>query len=170
MNGRDDSPKDKQIYGHMDQERELKSEDKPSGGSMSEPAVVPNSEVRVSEKKKNKRFTADYKMKILREWDLCKGKPGAVGALLRREGLYSSTIVYWRRQRDSGALNALSQKRGRKLKRTAQTVEIEKWQKRSAYWEKRFQYAMVVIEAQKKMSEILGIEMVDTSHLEEPEE
>ena len=168
MKESDNSLKNNQIYGHMDKEREMQSEVEQSGGSMSEPEVVPNSEVKVSGEKKNRRFTADYKMKILREWDLCKGKPGAVGALLRREGLYSSAIAQWRRQRDDGALNALSQKRGRKLKRTAQTVEIHKWQKRSAYWEKRFQYAMVVIEAQKKMSEILGIEMVDTSHLEEP--
>ena len=175
MKGSDNSLKDKQIQGHIGQDREMKSEDEQSGGLMEEPVVVPNSEVKVSEKKKerprlNRRFTADYKMKILREWDLCRGKHGAIGSLLRREGLYSSALVEWKRQRDSGALNALSQKRGRKLKHTPEVVEIAQWKKRSRYWERRFKYAMVVIEAQKKMSEILGIEMVDTSHLGEPED
>lgn len=170
MNGSDNRPKDKQAYGYMDKEKEMKSEIEQSGDSMEEAVVVKDSEINGSEKKKKRRFTAQDKMRILREVDLCKGKHGAVGAFLRREGLYSSSLVEWRRQRDSGTLNAFSQKRGRKLKKTAEVIEAEKWKKRSTYWEKRFRYAMVVIEAQKKMSEILGIEMVDTSHLEEPEQ
>lgn len=170
MKGSDNSPKDKYMHGHIGQEREMKSEGKQSEGSMAEPAVVPNSEVKVSEKKKNRRHTAQYKMEILRELDLCKGVSGAVGALLRREGLYSSAIVEWKRQRDDGALNALSQKRGRKLKHTPEKIETDKWKKRYHRLKGEYNQALVIIQAQKKISEILGAKQVDTSQLEELED
>jgi transposase-like protein len=166
MKGSDNSLKNSQTYGHMDQEREMKSEVEQSEGSMAEPVVVENSEVQGPDKRKKRRFTAQYKMEILRECDLCKEKPGAVGALLRREGIYSSSLVEWRRQRDSGALNALSQKRGRKLKKTAEVIEIEKWQKRYRRLKEEYNQALMIIQAQKKISEILGVKQVDTSHLE----
>jgi transposase len=64
----------------------------------------------VSEKAKRRRFSAEYKLAILREVDACT-EPGQIGALLRRERLYSSHQVDWRRQRDGGALRALARKR-----------------------------------------------------------
>src|SRR5216117_4564333 len=66
----------------------------------------------VPEKAKRRRFSAEYKLAILREADRCT-QPGQIGALLRRERLYSSHLVDWRRQRDTGALQALARKRGR---------------------------------------------------------
>src|SRR6266545_7101675 len=67
----------------------------------------------VPEKAKRRRFSAEYKLAILREADRCT-EPGQIGVLLRRERLYSSHLVDWRRQRDTGALEALARKRGRK--------------------------------------------------------
>ena len=64
------------------------------------------------ERPRRRRFTAEYKLGVLREADGCT-KPGETGALLRREGLYSSHLTAWRKQRDEGALGALSKRRGR---------------------------------------------------------
>jgi transposase len=64
------------------------------------------------ERAKRRRFTAEYKLKIVREAEACT-RPGEIGALLRREGLYSSLLTEWRRARDSGALEALERPRGR---------------------------------------------------------
>src|SRR5712691_10367610 len=75
------------------------------------PPPVPDPEVR--ERAARRRFTAEYKLRVLREADQCAGL-GELGALLRREGLYSSHLTTWRRQREHGALVALApQKRGR---------------------------------------------------------
>jgi transposase len=67
----------------------------------------------VPEKARRRRFSAEYKLATLREADRCT-EPGQIGALLRRERLYSSHLVDWRRQRDAGALEALAGTRGRK--------------------------------------------------------
>ena len=120
-----------------------------------EPAV-PGPEVR--ERASRRRFTAEYKLRVLREADSCVG-PGEVGALLRREGLYSSHLTTWRRQRELGALAALApNKRGRRtvapspLARRVAELEREK-----ARLERRLKQAETIIEVQKKVSEILGI-------------
>src|SRR5262245_63734390 len=64
----------------------------------------------VPEKAKRRQFSPEYRLRILREADTCKA-PGAVGALLRREGLYSSHLVQWRRQREAGALSGMRSKK-----------------------------------------------------------
>jgi transposase-like protein len=74
-------------------------------------AGVPDPEL--VERAKRRRFTAEYKLRILREAEACT-RPGEVGALLRREGLYTSHLTYWRKQRDAGALKELGRPRGRK--------------------------------------------------------
>jgi hypothetical protein len=68
-------------------------------GGRAAPAGVPDPEL--VERAKRRRFTAEYKLRILREADACS-RPGEVGALLRREGLYTSHLTYWRKQRDVG--------------------------------------------------------------------
>jgi transposase-like protein len=68
-----------------------------------------------------RRFSADYKLRVLREADACR-RPGEIGALLRREGLYSSLLTEWRRAREAGALEALARPRGR---RPAHPLELE---------------------------------------------
>lgn len=118
--------------------------------------AVPNSEVREPGKPRRRAYTADYKMRILKEADLCRGQAGAFVALLRKEGLYSSLLSEWRKQRDSGALSAFSQQRGRKLRRTAEEIENEGLRKQNAMLAEKLRQANLIIEAQKKIAEILG--------------
>lgn len=119
-------------------------------------ATPPNPEV--PEKAVRRRFTAEYKLDILRQADLCT-EPGSLGALLRREGLYSSNLTTWRRQRDEGTLAALKPKqRGRKS--TAPdpvALENERLRKENARLAKRLKQAELIIDVQKKVSQILGI-------------
>ena len=80
-------------------------------GGRAAPAGVPDPEL--VEQAKRRRFTAEYKLGILREAEACT-KPGEIGALLRREGLYTSHLTNWRKQREDGALRELGRPRGRK--------------------------------------------------------
>lgn len=105
--------------------------------------------------KKRKVLTAEYKIRILKEADALKGQPGAIGALLRREGLYSSSLSQWRKERDSGALSALSAKRGRKSKFTPQQLIVEKQAREIERLQEKLRQANLIIEAQKKISEIM---------------
>src|SRR6266849_5544249 len=84
------------------------------------------------ERPKRRRFSAEYKLRILREAEACT-RPGEVGALLRREGLYSGHLSKWRRQRDAGALEALARPRGRKPvdRRDLELVELRRRLERS---------------------------------------
>ncbi len=112
----------------------------------------------VPEKKPRRRFTAQYKLKILSEVEACSNV-GEVGAILRREGLYSSNLTTWKRQREEGALQALTpKKRGRKKQVTSplakRVAELERDNKKLA---DRLKQAETIIEVQKKVSEILGI-------------
>ena len=109
----------------------------------------------VPAKAKRRQFSAEYRLRVLREADGCK-VPGDVGALLRREGLYSSHLVLWRRQREAGALSGLrSQKRGPKPK--AQDPRVKQLEKENARLQRRLKQAETIIEIQKKVAGILGI-------------
>ena len=101
-----------------------------------------------------RRFTAKYKLRILKEVDSCR-EEGAIGALLRSEGLYSSHLTTWRRQRDEGALRELGKKRGRKAK--SRDKEKERLQRRVAQLERENQQLRTISEIQKKVSDLLGI-------------
>jgi transposase-like protein len=128
------------------------------------PINVPDPEV--PEKKTRRKFTAAYKLRMLHEAEHCH-QPGEIGALLRREGLYSSHLTTWRRQREEGALQALNpKKRGRKETPKDPSVErIVQLEKENQHLRSRLRKAEIIIEAQKKISEILGIEQ----NLEESE-
>lgn len=109
----------------------------------------------VSEQAKRRRFTAEYKLRILREADACKGD-GDVAALLRREGLYSSLLSVWRRQRDEIARAGLaSRKRGRKGK--VEDPRIKELERENARLKRRLQRVETMLTIQKKASELLGI-------------
>ena len=102
-------------------------------------------------------FSAEYKLQILREAEVCGA--GELGALLRREGLYSSHLGVWRRQREEGSLEGLTpKKRGRKGKRkdplADRNAELERENRKL---KKRLEQAETIIEFQKKVSEVLGI-------------
>lgn len=111
------------------------------------------------EQAKRRSFTAKYKLEILAKADAC-ARPGEVGELLRREGLYTSHLTYWRKQRDAGALDALGRPRGRKPadRRDAQIAEL---QRRAERAEAELEKARRVIEVQGKVSALLE-QMLDT--------
>ena len=118
--------------------------------------VFPNPEV--TEKKPRRNFTASYKLRILQAVDNCT-ESGQIGRLLRREGLYSSNLTAWRRARDNGLLKIMSpRKRGRKLKdKNPLVAEVARIQKEKRQLEHKLKQANLIIEAQKKISQILGI-------------
>jgi len=120
---------------------------------MSEP-IKTNLEkrVEVSEKATRRRFTASYKAQILAEADACG--PGELGELLRREGLYSSSLTRWRAERDAGALD--SRKRGRKAKSSKKEIlEMARLKRENKRLAERLRQAEVIIEVQKKVSELM---------------
>jgi transposase len=105
---------------------------------------------------KRRRFTAAYKQRILTESDQAKGS-GGIGALLRREGLYSSLLATWRRERAAGVLQALTpQKRGPKSKRDPVQEEVQKLQKENARLTDQLRKAAIIIDVQKKLGTLLG--------------
>ena len=114
----------------------------------------------VPEKPARRRFTAEYKLRILREADHCT-RPGQLGALLRREGLYSSHLTAWRQQRDKGTLAGLTpQRRGRKANPDAPLIaENERLKRETQRLAAKLRQAETIIEVQKKLSEILGIRL-----------
>ena len=126
-----------------------------------EPMVSQEVEVpcpEVAEKPVRRRFTAEYKRKILAEADACS-QPGALGELLRREGLYSSHLTTWRRQRDDGALAGLTPKRrGRKPKpKNPLADENEQLRRENQRLKEQLRQAELIIDVQKKVSEMLSI-------------
>lgn len=107
------------------------------------------------ERAQRRRFTSAYKLAIVREAERAAEKPGGIGTLLRREGLYSSHLTNWRRLRDQGALEALSQPRGRKPT-PALEVENAELKRRLAKAEAELEKARTVIEVQGNVSALLG--------------
>jgi transposase len=105
---------------------------------------------------KRRRFTAEYKQQILSAADKAKGT-GGVGALLRREGLYSSLLATWRRERDAGVLQALTpQKRGPKSKRNPLAEENLQLRRETQRLIEELRKAEIVIDIQKKVATLLG--------------
>ena len=105
-----------------------------------------------------RRFSAEYKLRLLREAEACR-QSGQLGALLRREGLYSSHLTSWRRQRDAGALAALKpRQRGRKPQPAHPLfAENERLRRENERLAARLRQAETIIDVQKKVSEILGL-------------
>ena len=112
----------------------------------------------VPEQPIRRSFTAAYKLKVLAEADQCTGR-GELGALLRREGLYSSHLTTWRQQRDQGALDGLApRKRGRKAERKNPLAEEnERLRRKNARLEHQLLQAETIIEVQKKLCTMLGL-------------
>ena len=124
-------------------------------------AVAPmRREVEVVAKPERRRFTVEYKLKIVKEADACKN-PGEVGALLRREGLYSSHLSAWRAARDRGELvGAGRRKRGPKAKeRDERDGRIAELERENRCLKARAERAEALVEVQKKLSRLLGIDL-----------
>jgi transposase-like protein len=105
------------------------------------------------ERPRRRRFTAEYKLRILRDVDACT-RPGEVGELLRREGLYTSHLAAWRKQRDEGVLVAFSRRRGRKPP-DPKDREIATLRRRAERAEAELAKARKVIEVQGNVSALL---------------
>jgi transposase len=115
-------------------------------------AAAPDPEL--VERARRRRFTAEYKLRILREADGCK-RPGEIGALLRKEGLYSSLLTEWRRQRERGSLAALDRPRGRP-KADPRDAQMTALRRRAERAEAELEKARRVIEVQGNVSALLG--------------
>ena len=112
----------------------------------------------VTGKRPHRRFTAKYKLRMLKKADACT-EPGQLGIFLRQEGLYSSNLTTWQKQRDDGLLIAMSpKKRGRKAQpKNPLGLEVARLQKENQRLKNKLKQAELIIDAQKKISEILGI-------------
>jgi transposase len=112
-------------------------------------------------KAKRKQFSAAEKLRILREVEACQGS-GEIGALLRREGIYSSYLTTWRRQRERGELDGLAPQR-RGPKPDPQAAEIARLKRENERLQKRLQQAELIIDFQKKAAQLFGgtLEMPD---------
>ena len=122
----------------------------------------PSPETEVSAKATRRSFTKEYKLSILEKADRCTGS-GEIGKLLRQEGLYSSHLTSWRAQRREGTLRALGRKRGPKKTKTAEQLENEKLRRELERLRKKLAHAEKIITVQKKLSEVLGIQLEDES-------
>lgn len=121
--------------------------------AMRREAPIPAPEV--SAYPKRRRFTAAYKVRVVEEAERCE-EWGEIGALLRREGLYSSQLAKWRKQYRTGALQALrDDKRGRKRTKHPLEDENERLRKQNARLTGRIEQAEAIIEIQKKVAAML---------------
>lgn len=144
---------DQSIVGEPERRGDERSEAPRSGGSPTiERAVAPGaSDPEVPARHVRRRFTTAYKLEILRKADACT-RPGELGALLRREGLYSSHLVTWRRQRAHGLT---PKTRGRK--KTGVDPRVKKLEQENRRLTSRLDKAEAIIAFQKKVAELLGI-------------
>lgn len=120
--------------------------------------VPPRSPTEVTSKAKRRRFTAEKKRKILQEADACT-EPGQIGALLRREGLYSSHLVTWRAARERGELAGLEpKKRGPKAREPNPLAkELAARERENAHLKAENAKLQLICEVQKKISQLLGV-------------
>ena len=123
------------------------------GPTATSAATAPDPEVPA--KAQRRRFTAEYRLGILKQADACK-RPGELGALLRREGLYSSHVANWRRQREQGALRDM---RGRRRGPTPRPIDprVKQLEAENRRLQRKLQRAETIIALQKKVAEILEI-------------
>ena len=122
----------------------------------------------VTSKSTRRRFAAKYKRQILRAAAACT-KPGEIGALLRREGLYSSHLAKWRKQAEAGELSGLTPKRRGPKPRPADArdKQLARLEREVARQRRRAERAEAVIEVQKKVSQLLGIALPTDGNTED---
>jgi transposase len=133
-----------------------RSAGEPNGGANNRAAETPGPDPEVTARPKRRRFTAAYKARIVDEAQRCT-EPGEIGALLRREGLYSSALTTWRRQYQAGALKGLKDdKRGRRRSRDARNEQLQHLRRENERLTKKLRQAELIIEIQKKVAAMLG--------------
>ena len=132
------------------EQKQQKQQQKDLAARVPDPEVVP--------KAKRRQFTAEYKLRIVREAD-ASTEPGQIGSLLRREGLYSSYLSTWRRQREEGQLQALSSKKRGRKGQDPSAEELAQLQRENERLRARLEQAEIIIDVQKKLSKLLGLTM-----------
>jgi len=131
-----------------------------NGTAIQQGPAAPDPEVVAQARRRS--FTKEYKISIIEEADRCK-KTGEIGALLRREGLYSSHLRNWRRERKQSALTAMQAKqRGPKPKRDPQHLQILQLERENKRLQTKLQQAETILEIQKKVSELLGLPLAES--------
>lgn len=134
-----------------------------------EPPTLARPDPEVVAGAKRRTFTAEYKLRILAEADAAAAQPGAIGALQRREGLYSSHLVTWRRERQAGILKGLTpHKRGPKSKRNPQEEEMQKLRRENQRLTEQLRKAEIVMDVQKKVGALLGWPLPKADPEEQP--
>jgi transposase len=122
----------------------------------------------LSPRPQRRMFSAGAKLRILAETDRA-ADTGGIAAILRREGLYSSTLTDWRRQRDAGAFEALKpQRRGPRPKVAKPAADLDQLRRENAKLRQRLEHAEAIIGIQKKVAALLGMPMATTEHDETP--
>ena len=121
-----------------------------------------------SPRPQRRTFSAAAKLRILAETD-CAADTGGIAAILRREGLYSSALTDWRRQRDAGAFEALKpQRRGPRPEVAKPAAERDQLRRENARLRQRLEHAEAIIGIQKKVAALLGMPMATTERDETP--
>lgn len=118
------------------------------------PGILPVVSTEVAVKPTRRKFSAEYKLKILQETDQCK--PGNVGAVLRREGLFSSQLTTWRQERETGLMQGLDPRR-RGPKPHPLEAENALLRKKLTRTERKLEEAGVILETQKKLCQLFGM-------------
>ena len=132
------------------------------GTAGADPTVIVRPDPEVVAKAKRRKFTAKYKQQILAKADAAASESGAIGALLRREGLYSSHLVTWRREREAGIQQGLEpQKRGPKSKRNPVAEENQKLQRENERLTEQLRKAELIIDVQKNYRVRLAAHLLD---------
>ena len=132
----------------------------PPSGEGKRSAAAPEPDPEVADKPVRRRFTSEYKLRIIEEADRCTD-PGEVGRLLRREGLYTSHLAAWRKAARTGSFKALSKKRGRRSERNPLEEKVRKLERENARLEKELHKARLIIDVQGKVAGLLGLSPED---------
>ena len=134
---------------------------------MKTPNLTTTAATEINPRPRRRNLSNKYKLSILERVDRCEANGDRVGEVLRKEGLYSSQLATWRRQRREGTLGALGRKRGPKSSKSAEQLENEKLRRELARVQKKLAHAEKIIDVQKKLSEVLGITLEEQPALDE---
>ena len=129
------------------------------------PFAASSPDPEVAEKAQRRKFSAEDKKRILDEVERATGH-GGIGAVLRREGIYSSTLYSWRKERDAAVHKAFSQKRGPQSKRNPLAGENEKLRRQNRRLQEDLEKAHIVIDVQNKVAKLLGYPLAEIPHEE----
>jgi transposase len=136
-----------------------------SEAKMAVPFVASLPDPEVLAKAQRRRFSAEDKKRILEDVDRATGH-GGIGAVLRREGIYSSTLYAWRKERDAAVHKAFSQQRGPQTRRNPLTSENEKLRRQNQRLQVELEKAHIVIDVQKKVAKLLGYPIAEVPNEE----